>query len=129
MTSCGNVYSAGKLTIKNAWVREAPPVAKNIAAYAELRNIGDEALTIVSVKSELFEKVEMHITAFSNGMMRMKEVKALKIVPGETSFFEPGGKHFMLKKPKQPIKAGLSIPMKFIMQSGETRSFKLIVRK
>lgn len=122
-------FSAGKLSLKDAWVREAPPMAKNLAGYANIRNVGSGSLTIKSISSPMFEKVEMHVTTFNEGMMRMEEVTTLKLFSGETVYFEPGGKHFMLIKPKQRIVAGLKVPLKFELASGDTVSFELEVRK
>lgn len=122
-------FSAGKLSLKNAWIREAPPMAKNLAGYAQVQNIGTKTLTIVSIDSPVFEKVEMHVTTFEKGMMRMEEVKTLKLFSGESVYFEPGGKHFMLIKPKQRIVAGLKVPLNFKLASGKTISFELEVRK
>ena len=122
-------FSAGKLSLKDAWVREAPPMARNLAGYAQVRNIGSDTLTIVSISSPMFEKIEMHVTTFKEGMMRMEEVKTLKLSIGESVDFEPGGKHFMLIKPKQRIVAGLMVPIKVKLASGDAISFELEVRK
>jgi len=122
-------FSAGKLSLKDAWVREAPPMAKNLAGYAQVQNIGNDSLMIVSMSSPIFEKIEMHVTSFDNGMMRMEQVKTLKLFSGESVYFEPGGKHFMLIKPKQPITAGLKVPIKIELASGDSVSFEFEVRK
>lgn len=122
-------FAAGKLILKNAWIREAPPTAKNLAGYAEVRNIGDDVLTIASIASPMFEKVEMHVTTFDKGMMRMEQVESLKLFSGESIYFEPGGKHFMLIKPRQAIKAGLKVPLNVTLKSGKVVTFELDVRK
>jgi len=122
-------FSAGKLLLKDAWVREAPPMARNLAGYAEVQNIGSDTVTIVSISSPMFEKIEMHVTTFNDGMMRMEQVKTLKLFTGESVFFEPGGKHFMLIKPKQAIVSGLKVPIKVKLDSGDIISFELEVRK
>jgi len=122
-------FAESKLSFKDAWVREAPPMAKNLAGYAEVTNAGQEALTIVSIISPIFERVEMHVTTLKNGMMRMKHLENLTLAAGESVYFEPGGKHFMLIKPKKPIKAGLTVPFLIKLQSEEVFSFDLKVRK
>lgn len=122
-------FSAGKLVMKNAWVREAPPMAKNLAGYAIVKNNGNATIKIVSLESPMFEKIEMHVTNFDNGMMRMEQVKELKLFTGESIYFEPGGKHFMLIKPKQPITAGLIVPIVVKLASGELVSIEMEVRK
>jgi len=120
---------AASLKIENAWMREAPPTAKNLAGYVELHNPGSKTVTITSATSNTFKRVEIHVTSFENGMMRMKEMKTLKINPGETVYFEPGGKHFMLIKPKVAIKAGLNIPVILSFDSNKKQTINFLVRK
>ena len=117
------------LQIKMPWVREAPPTAKNLAGYVELTNPTSKPILIQSATSPLFQRVEMHITSFENGMMRMKEIEQLTIQPGETIYFEPGGKHFMLIKPKKPIKAGLVIPVTITIKNQDSMLINFQVRK
>ena len=122
-------YSAGLLSFENAWVREAPPMAKNLAGYVSVKNISGESVSIVSLSSPLFEKVEMHVTTLKNGMMRMRQLGSLSLKSGEMVVFEPGGKHFMLKKPKKRIISGLKVPIMVNLKSGEMLSIQMEVRK
>ena len=122
-------FAADKIAFENAWVREAPPMARNLAAYAEVKNIANETLKIVSLSSPMFEKVEMHVISLKNGMMRMKQVESMSLVSGESVVFEPGGKHFMLIKPKQRITAGLRVPITLKLQSGDVITVEMEVRK
>ena len=125
----GSVTAEPVLQLSDPWVRQAPPTAKNLAGYGELKNISNNKIKVVSITSSLFEKIEMHITTFENGMMRMAEVKNLVLKPGESVFFEPGGRHFMLIKPKVAIKAGLIVPIDIKLASGAIISFKMKVRR
>ena len=122
-------FAADKIVFANAWVREAPPMARNLAAYAEVKNIANETIKIVSLSSPMFEKVEMHVISLKNGMMRMKQVESMSLVSGESVVFEPGGKHFMLIKPKQRITAGLRVPITLKLQSGDVITVEMEVRK
>ncbi|MDH5257516.1 MAG: copper chaperone PCu(A)C, partial [Gammaproteobacteria bacterium] len=60
-----------RLQLIDPWVRQAPPTSKNLAGYGELKNTSGSAIKIVSIKSTLFENIEMHVTTFEKGMMRM----------------------------------------------------------
>ena len=122
-------YSDDTLILKNAWVREAPPMVKNLAGYAEFKNIGNEVIFIVSAFSPLFKKVSIHETSMHDGMMHMAHLMQLRLPPGESVNFEPGGKHLMLFKPERRIKAGLKVPIEFKLKSGKTVSFEFDVRK
>ena len=125
----GLVFAESGLQLIDSWVRQAPPTAKNLAGYGELKNTSAHKLEIVSIESELFEKVEMHITTFENGMMKMAEVKTLVLKPDESVFFEPGGRHFMLIKPKTAIKAGLIVPVHVSLKSGKVIKYEMQVRR
>ncbi|HFE37556.1 MAG TPA: copper chaperone PCu(A)C [Gammaproteobacteria bacterium] len=122
-------FAGGGLVLKNAWIREAPPGAVNLAGYGEFKNVGDETVTITSVSSPYFEKVSLHATSMHEGMMRMKSLPSLKLKPGELVSFKPGGKHLMLNKPKQRIRSGLMLPIAFKLLSGKTVIVKFEVRK
>jgi len=124
-----SLWADNKLDLENAWIRQAPPMAKNLAGYGLLKNISPETIRVVAISSASFEKVEMHITSFDNGMMKMQEVKVLELRSGESEEFEPGGRHFMMIKPKKPIKAGMKIPLKVTLESGEIYQFEMQVRK
>ena len=117
------------LQLIDPWVRQAPPTAKNLAGYGELKNNSDKVIEVLSITSGLFEKVEMHITTFENGMMKMAEVENMMLKPGESVYFEPGGRHFMLIKPNTAIKAGLIVPVKILLKTGQVLNFDMMVRR
>jgi len=124
-----HVFANTELLLIDPWVRQAPPTAKNLAGYGELKNTSSNIIEIVSIESKLFEKVEMHITTFENGMMRMAEVKKLILKPGESVYFEPGGRHFMLIKPNTAIVSGLIVPVLITLSSGEKINYEMHVRR
>lgn len=118
-----------ELVVDGPWVREAPPRAKALAGYVVLRNSGKESLSLVSLSSPLFEKVEFHVTTFEGGMMRMKQLKQLKIEPGQVEEFEPGGKHLMLINPRKRLKNGDVVPMSVTLEDGSSVDFVMNVRR
>lgn len=84
------------LEIENAWVRALPPFQPNTAAYLSLVNRGDVAVAIVGASSNAAEKVELHTTRKVDGLMRMEQLQALAVAPGERVELAPGGMHLML---------------------------------
>jgi periplasmic copper chaperone A len=84
------------LEIENAWVRALPPFQPNTAAYLSLANRGDVAVAIVGASSNAAEKVELHTTRKVDGLMRMEQLQALAVAPGERVELAPGGTHLML---------------------------------
>ena len=84
------------LDIENAWVRAMPPFQPNTAAYLTLINRGDDAVAIVGASADVAEKVELHTTRKVDGLMRMEQLQALAVAPGERVELAPGGTHLML---------------------------------
>jgi copper(I)-binding protein len=94
------------LEVSDAWVREAPPGADVMAAYARLTNRGAKAITLEGASGPDFDSVEMHRTTMDKGTMRMLAEKSLRLAPGASTTFEPGGLHLMLFEPRRALKAG-----------------------
>ena len=97
---------AATLEITHAWVREAPPASKVLAAYMAIKNPGDAAVSISGISSPDFESAELHRTVVSEGMARMLHIKQLEIPANATVGLEPGGLHLMLFNPARPLTAG-----------------------
>jgi len=97
---------ADELEVRNAWIREAPPVAKSHAAYMELVNNSDKAVEIISVLAEDYAMTMLHKTVEKNGMATMEHVDILTIPPRDAVKLQPGGLHIMLMNPKRKLKAG-----------------------
>lgn len=122
------VFSAESLTLSDAWIREAPPSARSLAGYVTLKNVSDKEVVVESMSSPSFGRVMMHDMSMHGGMMHMAHIETLVIQPGESVDFQPGGKHLMLMKPLQAIKAGLTIPITFMLKSGKTLAMDFMVR-
>ena len=84
------------LFIEKAWVRAMPPFQPNTAAYLTLVNRGDAAVAIVGASADAAEKAELHTTRKVDGLMRMEQLQALAVAPGERVELAPGGTHLML---------------------------------
>ena len=98
--------AAGRLVVEKAWIRSAPPGAMMLAGYATLRNEGDAPLGISGISSDEFGSVSLHETVEEGGIAKMRPLERVEIAPGAAVLFAPGGKHFMLMKPKRELKAG-----------------------
>lgn len=85
------------LSVSNAWMPALPPVAKSAAIYMDLENIGEEALQLVAVKTDIAEKSELHTMKMENGIMRMMELeKGITLEPDSRYHLKQGGDHVML---------------------------------
>lgn len=87
---------AGDLELAGAWLREPPPGRAMLAIYLEARNAGARPLTVAGVRVDGAASAGLHESVQENGMVRMRDVGAITIAPGETLRFVPGGLHVMV---------------------------------
>lgn len=66
------------------------------AGYFTITNHTDLDDVIIDVSSNDAERVEIHETKDSNGVMRMRKRDAINIPAGGSLKFEPGGFHLMI---------------------------------
>ena len=100
-----NFTSKGNLQVKDGWIRPAGK-GMNTAFYFSAVNNTDKADTLLSVKSDVARMVQMHETFQKNGMMGMRQVKAIPIQAKSTLEFKPGGYHVMVMNLKEDLKKG-----------------------
>lgn len=125
----GLVYAKDSVTVKDAWIADAPPIAKIRAAYLTLHNQGNHTVSVKSISSPDFAKVELHKTVVAAGMVKMEEVKHLSIEAGKSVEFKPGGYHLMLFNPTHKLTKGDKVKFKLELQNNMTTSFTAVVRK
>lgn len=99
------------MDLSDAWVREAPPTARVLAAYMQITNLSDSEFTVTSVTSPDFAAAELHRTAIEDGVARMLPVAELRIPAGDSVRLEPGGLHLMLYDPVRPLVQGDSVTL------------------
>ncbi|MDQ8036077.1 MAG: copper chaperone PCu(A)C [Pedobacter sp.] len=101
--------------ISDAWISEAPPVAKNNAAYVTVQN-GNARDALVAVESPASAKAELHQMSVAGGLMRMQRLPLINLAPKQKLAFGPGGRHIMLIDMKQPLKAGDKVPLTLVFR-------------
>lgn len=102
--------------IRDAWISEAPPVAKNNAAYVVLEN-GSLRDALLSVETPASAKAELHQMSMAGGIMRMQRLPLINLAPGQKLAFAAGGRHIMLIDMKQPLKAGDKVPLTLVFRN------------
>ena len=101
--------SFAELEVKNAWIRTAPPNSEKFSGYLKLKNTSSDEIIINNLKSNAFEKIEIHSSSIENGISLMKKIDGLK-VPIHSEFnLEPGNYHLMLMKLSKTLKVGEEI--------------------
>lgn len=90
---------ADEVTVSAAWLRAVPPVSPTMAGYFELNNGSGEAITLEGAKTDFAGMAMLHDTQTgADGQRSMTHLDNVKLEPGESVSFSPGGKHLMLMK-------------------------------
>jgi len=123
-----HAMAGGHLVVEHAWIRAAPPGAMMLAGYATLRNDGDAPLVVTGADSAEFGSVSLHESVEEDGVEKMRPLGNLAIAPGTTVTFAPGGKHFMLMRPRRELRAGDAPSIHVSTESGDGASADFAVR-
>ena len=95
---------ADTLKITHAYIPDAPPMVKVMAAYMTIENTSNKAVTVFSFDSPVFGKIEIHETTMKDGMMGMDQLPEIEIPAKSKVKLKPGGKHLMLFARKRDLK-------------------------
>jgi|GEM_PF-401068 len=127
------VYKHKDLVISKAYVR--PTISENMptAAYVTINNMGDLDDTLISVQSDVAEKVEIHnIKINDKGVMKMSPMdKGLALKAHSETQLRPRSFHIMLHNVSQILKPHTHIPLKLNFEKSGSRmiSFEVAENK
>ncbi len=113
-------YMQGDIHIMKPWSRPLPPVSANGAAYMTLVNKGKAPDKLVAVSTPMAMKAEVHTHTMEGGVMRMRRVDGVELVPGQPAVFKPGGLHVMMMGLKEPLVEGKSYPLTLTFERAGT---------
>lgn len=116
------------LLVSQSWVRETPPGAKVAAAFATVKNPGNESKKIIGVRFDVAGAAEIHTMSMVDGMMRMRRLKYVEIAAGSSHQFKPGSDHMMLFRLSNPLRTGTQVKGFLQLQNGNEIAFELPVR-
>src|SRR2546423_9275079 len=80
----------GELRIEHPYARATPPGARTAAAYLAIENRGREPDRLVGARSPLAAAVELHSMREEGGVMRMRQLREVRVPPGQTRTLPPG---------------------------------------
>lgn len=111
---------ASSLSVKNAYVRATPPSLPNSAAFMEITNTSNEAISLVSATSSASNIVELHTHDMKDGVMKMYQVPKIDIKANSTTVLKPGGFHVMLIDLKtKPLKEEMQVEVDLNFSNGQ----------
>lgn len=122
-------YKAGPIKVEDLWVRASAPGQPNGAGYLEIQNSGQAADRLVSVRSDVAERVELHTIDNENGVARMRAVEGgVEVAARGEVKFAPGGYHVMFLKLKTPFKEDAQVPATLTFEKAGEVAVKFVVK-
>lgn len=118
-----------EVDVSSAWVRSTPAGTSTSALYMNINNGTDKEISLISIKSPVTDRIEIHETTNENGMMKMGEIQQIQIAAGATASLEPGGKHGMLFNLSDTLDEGDELNFELIFESHPAMTIKAPVQK
>ncbi|MEM7357895.1 MAG: SCO family protein [Pseudomonadota bacterium] len=119
---------SNELIFEQAWIRPAPPNAKSMAGYFNIRNTSDQDIVIVASESPQFDMVMIHDTLIEGGIASMQHRDELRVPANGRFSLEPMSTHMMLVTPEREMPAGSLIDVNLISEDGRIFSQQIEVR-
>ncbi len=120
---------AGDVVVENAWSRASIGTSRPGAAYMDIRNAGDENVTLTGLRTDLAGMPEIHLTSTNEqGVSSMSPVGEIAIAPGETVALAPGGMHAMLMQLRRPMEEGETFPLTLLFSDGGEVTVEVPIR-
>ncbi len=129
LTSIAAATGEADVSVRDAWVREAPPGAAMMAGYMVLQNKTSRSQVLVAASSSSFETVMIHRTIAKEGMTGMEHAPQIELLPKASLLFAPGGYHLMLLHPKRTLHAGDRVDITLEFRGGLVLPVAYEVRK
>ena len=122
-------YKLGSLEITTPWTRATAPTARTGGGFMTITNKGTTADRLVSARSTVSEKVEIHEMQMDGSVMRMRELaKGLDIPPGATVMLKPGSYHIMFMELKAPLAKDAKVPVTLVFEKAGSIDVQLDVQ-
>lgn len=151
LAACGGGAAEG-ITVQDAWVRPAPMVGGNGAAYMVIANGDAEDDTLIGASADFAERVEVHETFAASAedmdadmdmdegtdmggdmeggdMMGMRPVERIVIPAGGSVALEPGGYHIMLFNVQEALAEGDSVTLTLTFEKAGEVTVEAPVRR
>ena len=122
-------YKLGSLEITTPWTRATAPTARTGGGFMTITNKGTTADRLISARSTVSDKVEIHEMQMDGSVMRMRELaKGLDIPPGATVMLKPGGYHIMFMELKAPLAKDAKVPVTLVFEKAGSIDVQLDVQ-
>lgn len=108
--------SQSAISVEQPWARPTAPRQSTGAAYMRLLSPAGDRL--IGASSPIAVRAEVHEMRMDGEVMRMREVPALDLPPGQAVALAPGGLHVMLIGLRERLAAGQHFPLLLQFERG-----------
>jgi copper(I)-binding protein len=113
-------YQLESLRIDHPFARATPPGAKTGGVFFAVDNAANAADRLVRASTPIAAAVALHQMVLDGGVMRMRAVPSVEVIPGGRLELTPSGYHLMLLDLKQPLKVGERFPLTLTFEHSGT---------
>lgn len=118
---------AGQVVAHDVWARASAGAASMGAVYLALTG-GAQPDRLTGASTPVAAMAGVHESIADGGVMRMRAVNALPLLPGKTVTFAPGGYHIMLMDLGRPLVAGQTFPLTLTFEHAAPMTVEVRVR-
>lgn len=120
--------ATAEVNVDGAYVRAVPPGQMNSAAFMQLTNNDNQNLSLISATSDAAKNVELHTHTQDNGVMRMRQIKEIKLPTEQQVILQPGGMHIMLIGLTRNLTTGENVNLSLTFSDGSEQSLQLPIK-
>jgi copper(I)-binding protein len=103
----GEIFRAGDIRVSHVHTDEPAAAAHGIFVYLTVENTGETADRLISASVDFANPGRFQANVVGgDGTLRVREVRAIAVEPGQVVFLEPGGARIALDDVQRTIKAG-----------------------
>jgi hypothetical protein len=101
--SINYVYAHEDVKISEGYIKANIPGSDVTAAYMEVINNSDSAITLEKVTGTISNQIEIHEHSMADGMMKMRQVDNITIKANSSITLKPSGLHLMIFSLEQEL--------------------------
>jgi copper(I)-binding protein len=108
------------LTVTGAYVQPLISGQPNTAAYMTINNQTKQTYVLTGAQSSMAQKAELHTVLTQDGMMKMRPVDAITLLPGQQVVLQPGDLHIMLMGVNTDLSKDTLVPICLEFKDSDT---------
>ncbi len=122
--------TAGQLTLSDGFAHATLPNQPVAGGFITITNAGDAADTLIAVRSDIAQVMQIHEMAMQDDTMVMRELEGGVVVPaGEAVMLKPGGMHLMFMQLDGPLVEGENVSVTATFEQAGDVVLSLPIRK